>query len=67
MTMAENNKPLAEWLIDLQEEMMDSVLYIQKILETGTCEECAEILEDCFSGDSPECKKPMLDCSCVEV
>ena len=32
-TMADNNKPLNEWIKDAQEESMDQILYLEKILK----------------------------------
>jgi len=30
-TMAANNKPILEWIEDAQEEMMDAILYLERL------------------------------------
>ena len=66
-SMAANDKPIAKWLVDLQEELMDASLYLQKILETEDCSECGERYIECLCVECPECSKQILECICVEV
>ena len=33
VTMYENDKPLKDWVLDAQQESMDHILYLEKILK----------------------------------